>query len=98
MNFWRQLKKPFFVLAPMADVTDIVFRHFVLGHSRPDVVYTEFVACKALLSPQGRTPFIHHLKYSEQERPIVAQVFGAEPDEFFAGGFFRKFAKAGRTA
>lgn len=85
MNFWRQLKKPFFVLAPMADVTDIVFRHFVLRHSRPDMVYTEFVACKALLSPKGRGPFIHHLKYAEQERPIVAQVFGSEPDDFFAG-------------
>lgn len=82
-HFWRRLKKPFFVLAPMADVTDIVFRHFVLRHSRPDVVYTEFVACRELL--QGRESCMRHLGYSEQERPIVAQLFGAEPDDFFAG-------------
>lgn len=84
-HFWRRLKKPFFVLAPMADITDIVFRNFVLRYSRPDVVYTEFVACKELLSPQRRRPFMRHLGYSEQERPIVAQVFGAEPEHFFAG-------------
>jgi nifR3 family TIM-barrel protein len=83
-HFWRQLKKPFFVLAPMADVTDIVFRHFVLRHSRPDVLYTEFVACKALLSPTRREPLVRHLGYSERERPIVAQVFGSQPDAFFA--------------
>ncbi|HAS51694.1 MAG TPA: tRNA-dihydrouridine synthase, partial [Gammaproteobacteria bacterium] len=53
-HFWQQLKKPFFVLAPMADVTDIVFRNFVLRYSRPDVLYTEFVACKMLLAPKNR--------------------------------------------
>lgn len=68
----------------MADVTDIVFRHFVLRHSRPDVLYTEFVACKGLRAPDRRRPLMPHLWYSEQERPIVAQVFGSEPDDFFA--------------
>lgn len=83
-HFWRRLKKPFFVLAPMADVMDIVFRHFVLRHSRPDVVYTEFMACKDPLSLKGRELFIRDFGYSEQERPIVAQVFGSEPNDFFA--------------
>lgn len=83
-HFWQQLKKPFFVLAPMADVTNIVFRDFVLRHSRPDVVYTEFVACKALRSPKIQEPFMRLLGYSERERPIVAQVFGSEPADLFA--------------
>ena len=28
-NFWAELPKPFFILAPMEDVTDVVFRHVV---------------------------------------------------------------------
>ena len=36
-NFWNELPRPFFILAPMEDVTDIVFRHVVSGAARPDV-------------------------------------------------------------
>lgn len=36
-NFWRDLPRPFFVLAPMEDVTDVVFRHVVSEAGRPDV-------------------------------------------------------------
>ena len=35
-NFWSELPRPFF-LAPMEDVTDIVFRHVVSEAARPDV-------------------------------------------------------------
>jgi nifR3 family TIM-barrel protein len=83
-HFWQHLKPPFFVLAPMADVTDLVFRNFVLRYSRPEVMYTEFVACKALLSSKSRASLRRALWFSETERPIVAQVFGAEPTEMFA--------------
>ena len=36
-NFWSELPRPFFILAPMEDVTDIVFRHVVSEAARPDV-------------------------------------------------------------
>lgn len=36
-NFWNELPRPFFILAPMEDVTDIVFRHVVSEAARPDV-------------------------------------------------------------
>ena len=36
-NFWNELPRPFFILAPMEDVTDIVFRHVVSEAERPDV-------------------------------------------------------------
>jgi tRNA-dihydrouridine synthase len=85
-HFWRQLPRPFFVLAPMADVTDIVFRNFVLGYSRPDVLYTEFVACRALLLHKNRKLLERYLQYTATERPIIAQLFGAEPEEFFTAG------------
>ncbi len=39
-NFWSELPRPFFILAPMEDVTDIVFRHVVSEAARPDVFFT----------------------------------------------------------
>ena len=82
-NFWEKLHKPFFVLAPMADVTDQAFRRIIAKYSRhgeqgggPDVFWTEFVAADGLMSP-GREVLRHDLAYTEGERPIVAQLFGA---------------------
>lgn len=34
LGFWGQLKRPFFVLAPMANVTDAVFRHIIIKYSK----------------------------------------------------------------
>ncbi|HEX8947261.1 MAG TPA: tRNA-dihydrouridine synthase, partial [Candidatus Paceibacterota bacterium] len=36
-SFWQKLPKPFFVMAPMADVTDVAFRALVAKHGPPDV-------------------------------------------------------------
>ncbi len=82
-NFWRQLEKPFFVLAPMADVTDMAFRQVILQTGRPDVFYTEFVSAAGLCSEKGRPKLLPHFKFSENERPIVAQVFGSNPTHFY---------------
>lgn len=87
-NFWKQfarVKKPFFVLAPMAEVTDVVFRDFLIGYSRPDIMYTEFVSVRGLLSPQGRKHLERNLWYTLGERPMVAQIFGGDPNDFEAG-------------
>lgn len=84
MSFWRKLPKPFFVLAPMAEVTDVVFRQFVLAYSRPDVLYTEFVACRGLLNAEGRKNLMCDLYYTLTHRPIVAQIFGGDPKDFYA--------------
>lgn len=86
-NFWEKLNKPFFVLAPMADVTDASFRRIIAKYSRhgeegggPDVFWTEFVAADGLMSP-GREVLRHDLKFSENEHPIVAQLFGSHPEK-----------------
>jgi len=85
-NFWQNLKKPFFCLAPMSDVTDIAFRHILAkyGKDRENkdriVFWTEFVSADGLCDKLGRKKLSHILKYSERERPIVAQVFGANPE------------------
>ncbi len=80
-NFWDELKKPIFALAPMADVTDAAFRRIVAKYGKPDVMFTEFVSCDGLMS-DGRSRLLRDLEYTENERPIVAQVFGAVPENF----------------
>ncbi len=77
-NFWQDLPKPFFVLAPMADVTDCAFRQIITKYGKPDVLWTEFVSADGLMSP-GREVLLHDLKYTEQERPIIAQIFTSKP-------------------
>ena len=85
-NFWKKLKKPFFCLAPMSDVTDIAFR-FILAKYGKDrenkdrvVFWTEFVAADGLCNKLAKKKLSHMLEYSERERPIVAQLFGANPE------------------
>ena len=82
LGFWEKLPQPFFALAPMADVTDAAFRRLIAKYGKPDVTWTEFVAVDGLLSP-GREVLLRDLMYTEAERPIVAQIFGSKPDNFF---------------
>ncbi len=79
-TFWNQLNKPFFCLAPMADVTDPAFRRIVAKYGKPDVTWTEFVSADGLCHPKGRESLLRDLAYSEGERPIVAQLFSSNPD------------------
>ncbi len=79
-NFWEKLPKPFFVLAPMADVTDASFRHMICKYGKPDVTWTEFVSADGLASP-GREALKIDLLYTEAERPIVAQLFSSHPEK-----------------
>ena len=88
-NFWQQLKvhlsragRGIFVLAPMADVTDAAFRAIIAKYGKPDVMFTEFVSADGLaLAPEeGRAKLLMDLKYSEAERPIVAQFFTSSPE------------------
>jgi len=82
-NFWKELKKPFFVLAPMADVTDMAFRQVVIECGAPDVLYTEFVSAAGLCSDKGRPKLLLHFKFGPNEHPIVAQIFGSVPAHFY---------------
>ncbi len=80
-GFWDKLKKPIFALAPMANVTDAAFRSIIAQNGKPDVMWTEFVSVDGLLSV-GKEKLMVDLKYSEAERPIVAQIFGSKPEKF----------------
>jgi nifR3 family TIM-barrel protein len=85
-NFWTKLDKPFFCLAPMSDVTDSAFRFMLAKYSKDRnnknkiVFWTEFVAADGLCNKFARKKLSHILNFRESERPIIAQVFGANPE------------------
>lgn len=82
INFWEKLHKPIFALAPMEEVTDTVFRQIVMQCGRPSVMFTEFVNCEGLQSV-GQAKVIHRLKYAKNEKPLVAQVWGITPQNYY---------------
>lgn len=81
-NFWQQLNKPFFVLAPMEDVTDIVFRHVIASAARPDVFFTEFTNTESFNHPEGRQSTQARLLFTDDEQPMVAHIWGDVPEYF----------------
>jgi tRNA-dihydrouridine synthase len=81
-DFWQSMPKPFFVLAPMANVTDYAFRSMFAKYGKPDVMWTEFVSADGLVS-SGKDRLMIDLKYSRKERPIVAQLFTGHPSVTF---------------
>ena len=81
-NFWAELPKPFFVLAPMEDVTDVVFRHVVKAAGAPDVFFTEFTNSDSYCHPDGKESVRGRLVFTEDEQPLVAHIWGDKP-EFF---------------
>lgn len=90
MNFWQKLKKPIIVLAPMADVTDAPFRRLFSKYGKPDVTWTEFVSADGLIMApddnhddsglSSKQKLLKDLEYTEEERPIVAQLFSGRPE------------------
>lgn len=81
-NFWRELPRPFFVLAPMEDVTDVVFRHVVSEAGRPDVFFTEFTNTESFCHPEGIHSVRGRLTFTEDEQPMVAHIWGDKPEHF----------------
>lgn len=65
----------------MADVTDAAFRFIIAKYGKPDVLWTEFVSCAGLCSEKGTPRLLHDLRFDKSERPIVAQLFGANPKQ-----------------
>lgn len=82
MSNLRDLPKPFFILAPMDDVTDTVFRRIVAGCAAPDLYFTEFTNVEGLQSA-GRPKLLKKLRFTADERPLIAQIWGKEPENFY---------------
>ena len=81
-NFWNDLPKPFFILAPMEDVTDVVFRKVVAKAATPDVFFTEFTNSQSYCHTEGKESLRGRLTFDEDEKPIVAHIWGDNPDNF----------------
>jgi tRNA-dihydrouridine synthase len=75
-------QKTFFILAPMDDVTDTVFRQIVANCAPPDLFFTEFVNVDGLQSP-GRKALLKKLQFTPREKPLIAQIWGKNPDNYF---------------
>ena len=70
--------RPATVLAPMAGVTDTVFRRVIRKQGGCGLIMTEFTSAECITRSNART--IRYLYFAEDERPITAQLFGARPD------------------
>ena len=66
----------------MDDVTDTVFRQVVASCGPPDLYFTEFVNADGLQSP-GRAKLLKKLRFTPGEQPLIAQIWGKEPDNFY---------------
>ena len=80
-SLWKTLPQPIIGLAPMDGVTDSAFRHIVATYGKPDVVFTEFTNVHDICS--GRLKALDSLRYSEIERPVIAQIYGKDPALFY---------------
>jgi tRNA-dihydrouridine synthase len=78
-TIWQKLPKPFFVLAPMEAVTDTVFRRVVIRAGRPDLFFTEFTNIEGWNS-EGRKVVGRRLSFTKSEKPLIAQVWGSNPE------------------
>jgi nifR3 family TIM-barrel protein len=81
-NFWQKIKKPIMCSAPMSGITDASFRFMLAKYGKPDVMFTEFVSCDGLCS-DGKERLLKQLIYDKLEKPIVAQLFGSKPENFY---------------
>ena len=95
-NFWKNLKKPIIGLAPMDGVTDAAMRFMVKKYGSfgsaqdryPSVMFTEFTNVEGISHAirSHKWSLSHRLarnfKYDESQRPIVAQLFGKDPESF----------------
>jgi tRNA-dihydrouridine synthase len=81
-NFWKELPRPFTVLAPLDGVTDVVFRQMVVKMGKPDVLFTEFTMTEGLFS-HGHERVMQRLMFNPNEQPVVAQIWGTKPEMFF---------------
>lgn len=78
MSFWRELSEPFFILAPMEAVTDVVFRHVVEQAASPDLYMTEFTNATGWVHA-GDKAIGGRLVKTDDETRLIAQLWGAVP-------------------
>ena len=79
-EIWNSLPRPFFVLAPIEAVTDVVFRHVVESAAPPDIWFSEFTNATGWVHA-GQKAIGGRLVRTDDEQPIIAQIWGGEPGD-----------------
>lgn len=78
----------------MYEVTDTAYRQMFVTYGKPDVFITEFVNVDGLAHPISRPKMIrYYLLFDESERPIVMQIWGNNPENFYKAGQLAKELK-----
>ncbi len=73
---WADLKKPILALSPMADMTDSAFCRVAKNLGAP-IVFREMISAEGLV--HGSEKSFRMGAFHDEERPIVQQLFGADP-------------------
>jgi len=85
-NIWLKLEKPIWCLAPMFQATDAAFRQLLAEIGKPDLMMTEFTNVQALFSTDQTA--VQQLTYTAVEQPLIAQIWGQDPELFEAAAAF----------
>src|SRR5262245_7546810 len=80
-GFWEQLPRPIIALSPMDGVTDFACRAITAKYGRPHVMFTEFTTTVGIFCAPEKV--LRDFEYSEIERPVVAQIYGNHPEDFY---------------
>jgi tRNA-dihydrouridine synthase B len=81
-GFTRRPDTPVLFLAPMAGVTNSVFRRICKARGA-DVLTTEFVSAEGIMHRNERTE--HYVDFTPEERPLGVQLFGGDPEQLARG-------------
>lgn len=78
---WKNLDYPLVLCPPMDGITDMAYRELVAEMGGCAVQYCEFVNVKGIIYENPKTAF--ELRFTEKQRPVIAQLFGREPEDFY---------------
>jgi tRNA-dihydrouridine synthase B len=84
-GFWKTLSRPIIALSPMDGVTDVICRTMMARHGQPHLMMTEFTNVLGL--QHATTRLLQDFEYTNIERPIVAQIYGHQPEDFYVATF-----------
>lgn len=80
-NVWQELKKPFFILAPMEDVTDHIFRRVVAETAAPDLFFSEFTNATGWVHAGEKATGGRLIIHEDEKTPLIAQIWGTVPED-----------------
>lgn len=81
MFSWSSLKKPVVGLSAIDGVSDAAMRQITALYGKPDFLVTEFTSADGVV--HGVRRLLRDLYYTPEQRPIIAQIFGVQPEKFY---------------